>query len=186
MKKIRFGLALGALVAAVVGIALVGSLDAAMNFVADGGSVTWTNGTGSAVYSGELVDMGDFYVVALGDVAAAASGVVKHDGQWTFRRVTTNATTIGSALYYSTATSLTATAASDTLVGHAVKYTGAGSDKIVYVELNTPHRPLATTMISVVTPYYITTNFVTFNGSVNETNLYVVCTNVAVTSVNAL
>jgi predicted RecA/RadA family phage recombinase len=46
----------------------------AINHVQKGAIMPWTNGTGSAVSSGEVVVVGNFVAVALGDIAAGEAG----------------------------------------------------------------------------------------------------------------
>lgn len=48
----------------------------AKNLVQDGGVKLWTNGTGSAVSSGQLVKAGNMLGVALVDIASGAAGSV--------------------------------------------------------------------------------------------------------------
>lgn len=110
--------------AAYMAIALVGLIalnpfaaQAAPNRVADGGQVEYTNTTGSNIQSGDLVDLGDRYGVAAGDITSNTMGVVWTEGQFRFYRTTTNAITQGTALYRSSATSITVTATADTYVG---------------------------------------------------------------------
>lgn len=59
----------------------------ATNFVQDGDVITWTNGTGSAVVSGQVVAIGNILAVALVDIASAASGSVKTRGVFTVPKV---------------------------------------------------------------------------------------------------
>lgn len=50
------------------------------NYLYDGIRITWYNGTGSAVSSGDVVDVGGRAGVAVVDIAAAASGAVQMTG----------------------------------------------------------------------------------------------------------
>lgn len=52
----------------------------ATNFVQPGKVLDWTNGTGSAVASGDVVKMGQLLAVALVDIANGESGAVSIDG----------------------------------------------------------------------------------------------------------
>lgn len=63
----------------------------ATNFVQEGGVLNWTNGTGSAVSSGDVVVLGatsDAVIgVALVDIANGASGAVALEGVFTVPKV---------------------------------------------------------------------------------------------------
>lgn len=52
----------------------------ATNFVQEGGSINWTNGTGAAVVSGQVVAIGNILGVAAVDIANGATGVVYVEG----------------------------------------------------------------------------------------------------------
>lgn len=54
----------------------------AKNFVQQGKVMTWTNGTGAAVASGEVVVVGTMVCVALGDIAVGESGELSTEGVW--------------------------------------------------------------------------------------------------------
>lgn len=49
----------------------------ATNIVGEAGVFTWTNGTGSAVVSGEIVPVGEILAVALDDIADTATGTLR-------------------------------------------------------------------------------------------------------------
>jgi predicted RecA/RadA family phage recombinase len=59
----------------------------AKNYVQPGKVLTWTNGTGSAVSSGDVVAMGNTLGVALEDIANNASGSVAIRGVYTVPKV---------------------------------------------------------------------------------------------------
>lgn len=59
----------------------------ANNFKQPGDIITWTNGTGSAVVSGQVVRIGNILGVALVDIASTASGSVALDGVFTVPKV---------------------------------------------------------------------------------------------------
>ena len=59
----------------------------AKNFQQPGDVITWTNGTGSAVVSGQVVRVGNILGVALGDIASTASGSVALSGVFTVPKV---------------------------------------------------------------------------------------------------
>jgi predicted RecA/RadA family phage recombinase len=52
----------------------------ATNYQQRGESITWTNGTGSAVVSGQVVAVGNMIGIALVDIANAATGSVAIEG----------------------------------------------------------------------------------------------------------
>jgi predicted RecA/RadA family phage recombinase len=59
----------------------------ANNFQQPGDVITWTNGTGSAVVSGQVVRVGNILGVALVDIASTASGSVALSGVFTVPKV---------------------------------------------------------------------------------------------------
>lgn len=131
-------------IAAVFGFAVL----AAPNFVRPSGTIAWLN-TGAAVAGGQIVDLGDRYGVALADIASNATGTVQVDGIWKFARVTTNSISAGTALYYSTATSVTVVVSSDKFIGACASTLAAittatltSSVSYVEVDLNAHRRPI--------------------------------------------
>ncbi len=139
MKKVFAGLC----VALVAGFAL-----GAGNFVHDTESVAWVN-PGAAVSAGDLVDLGNRYGVVLEDVASNATGTVTIKGVWSFQRADTNAIAAGADVYYSTATSVTATATADKYLGQCTEAVAVCTEltnslgqvtKYVKVDINLPQR----------------------------------------------
>jgi predicted RecA/RadA family phage recombinase len=59
----------------------------AKTYVQPGDAITWTNGTGSAVVSGQVVKVGQTLGVALVDIANGASGEVAVEGVFTVPKV---------------------------------------------------------------------------------------------------
>lgn len=59
----------------------------ANNFKQPGDVITWTNGTGAAVVSGQVVRVGNILGVALVDIASTASGSVALSGVFTVPKV---------------------------------------------------------------------------------------------------
>ena len=59
----------------------------ATNFKQEGEIVTWTNDTGQAVVSGQVVRIGKVLGVALVDIASAADGSVALEGGFTVPKV---------------------------------------------------------------------------------------------------
>lgn len=115
MKKFLVGL-----MVAVIAVTVFG----ADNFVQSAGNLLWTNPS-TDVSSGELVDIGERYAVALVDIASNANGTVKTDGVFEFLRSETNAITIGDPIYYSNATTIKAAGAANVYVGAAAETVSA-------------------------------------------------------------
>ena len=59
----------------------------ATNFVSDGDVIPWTNTTGSAVASGALIVLGTTLGIALGAIAAGATGSVAVEGVFVVPKV---------------------------------------------------------------------------------------------------
>jgi len=121
---------------------------AAGNFVHDSESVAYLN-PGAAVSSGNLVDLGDRYGVALADIASNATGTVQIKGVWSFARADTNAIAAGAAVFYNSATTVDGIATADEYVGQCTEaaavcdaLTNSAGDTIKYVkiDLNVPQR----------------------------------------------
>jgi predicted RecA/RadA family phage recombinase len=73
----------------------------ATNFVQEGNVIQWTNGTGSAVASGDVVQVGLRGMgVALVDIASTASGSVMIDGVFDLALDASDTTAIGGAAYW--------------------------------------------------------------------------------------
>lgn len=70
------------------------------NYVGEGKTIQWTNGTGSAVVSGQVVAIGSILGVALVDIAAGASGSVAIDGIFTVPKVTAAVIAQGESLVW--------------------------------------------------------------------------------------
>ena len=77
--------------------------------------------SGADVSSGELVDIGERYAVALVDIASNATGTVKTDGVFEFLRSETNAITIGDPIYFHDANTIKAAGAANVYVGAAAE-----------------------------------------------------------------
>ncbi len=91
----------------------------ATNFIQNGETITWTNGTGSAVASGDIV-INDLIGVALVDIAASASGAVAARGVFELPAVNDAAINQGAKVYFdATVGKITPTATDNTLVGIA-------------------------------------------------------------------
>ena len=71
----------------------------AKNFVKDGKTLTWTNGTGTAVASGDLVMVENIPCVAAVDIANGATGELYTEGVFTLPAVNNAAFAQGKPLY---------------------------------------------------------------------------------------
>lgn len=106
------------------------------NYIKAGASLSYTNGTGSAIAAGDLVKVGVRVGVALVDIAASASGEVAMDGVYEVDKEASLAVTQGDLLYLdATSGELDKTATSQTLAGYAVE-SEATSTTTVKVKLN--------------------------------------------------
>lgn len=72
----------------------------ASNYKQPGDTFTWTNGTGSAVVSGQLVRVGQILAVALVDIANGASGSVACKGVFTLPKVSSAVIAQGDSLLW--------------------------------------------------------------------------------------
>lgn len=72
----------------------------ANNFVQPGDVITWTNATGAAVVSGQVVVVGATLGVALVDIAIGASGSVRVEGVFSVPKVTTAVIAQGARLLW--------------------------------------------------------------------------------------
>lgn len=92
----------------------------ATNLIQNGETITWTNGTGSAIASGDIVAINDLIGVALVDIAASASGAVATKGVFELPAVNNAAINQGAKVYFdATAGKITPTATDNTLAGIA-------------------------------------------------------------------
>lgn len=72
----------------------------AKNFVQQGKVMTWTNGTGAAVASGEVVVVGSMVCVALGAIAIGANGELSTEGVWEVAKETPLVINQGDKVYW--------------------------------------------------------------------------------------
>lgn len=95
----------------------------------DVATITWYNGTGSAVASGDMVELGtdpDCYVaVAAEDIAAAATGTLYVKGRFQYAVASGNGGGYGAPYYKSSATLLTLTGNS------TIAFCGFGCSSII-------------------------------------------------------
>lgn len=69
-------------------------------YVQDGAVLDWTNGTGAAVSSGDIVVMGDTVGIALVDIADGDTGSVQIEGVFTVAKVAGTAINQGDSVDY--------------------------------------------------------------------------------------
>lgn len=123
-------------------IAAAGAVLAADNFVRTGGYVEYTN-PGAAIGSGDVVDLGDRYGVAIVDIASNGTGVVKTEGVWDLPVATNNAVAVLAKLYWD-GTYVTDVQTADTFIGIALEAHSAhgGSSPLkIAVDINPALRP---------------------------------------------
>ena len=107
----------------------------ATNKIQNGETITWTNGTGSLVASGDIVKINDLIGVALVDIAAGESGAVAASGVFEVPAVNNAAINQGANVYFdATAGKMTPTSTDNTLAGIAWT-TKASAGTVVWVRL---------------------------------------------------
>lgn len=72
----------------------------AKNFVQDGDTIAWTNGTGAAVTAGSVIAIGQILGVALVDIANGATGSVGIKGVFSCPKVTGAVIAAGESLVW--------------------------------------------------------------------------------------
>lgn len=112
----------------------------AKNYVSDGNVINWTNGTGSAVSSGDVVATGHCIGVALVDIADGATGSVAVEGVFTVPKVSAAVFTQGEKLIWDASASAfddsAATPATGDITGGAVAWiAGANTETTCTVKL---------------------------------------------------
>jgi len=91
-----------------------------INSITDGNVITWTNSTGSAVSSGDLVMVGSMPGVAAVDIANTAEGAVALAGVYELTATNAAAITLGAPVYRDASTGkITPTAEDNVFVGMA-------------------------------------------------------------------
>ena len=96
----------------------------ATNYVQPGDHIDWTNGTGSDVASGDVVELGNCIGIALGDIADGAQGAVALEGCFTGPKVSAAVFAVGEKLIWDTSAGAfddsSATPATGDITGGAV------------------------------------------------------------------
>lgn len=110
------------------------------NFVQNGKMMTWTNATGTAVKSGDLVPVGDTFGVAAGDIANGEAGELCMEGVFQIPAVNNAAIAQGKPVYYASAKG-TPTAEDNKFIGlsWAAK---AETGTAVLVKIGTGYHPV--------------------------------------------
>lgn len=108
----------------------------AQNHVQEGKVMPWTNGTGSAVASGDVVLIGTKIGVALGDIANGAVGSVAVDEVYEIAKAAPLVLAQGAAVYWDAADeNVNATESGNTYGGYAFE-AAASADTTVKIKLN--------------------------------------------------
>lgn len=112
----------------------------ATNFIQDGQTITWTNGTGSDVASGDPVVVVGLLGLAVTDIANGDSGAVIVEGVVEIPKATGSAINQGAAVDFDVSTGKangSITPATGDLSGCGVAWaTAASADETVMVKLN--------------------------------------------------
>lgn len=107
----------------------------AQNHVQEGAAMPWTNGTGSAVVSGQAVEVGDTVGVAAGDIADGESGILFVEEVFTLPKTAPLVIGQGVTVYFdSTAGEINLTATDNPVAGKAFA-AAASADTTVQVKL---------------------------------------------------
>lgn len=103
------------------------------------GVIPWTNGTGSAVSSGDPIDLGARLGIALVDIADGATGSVAVEGVYMLAKEAALAITQEAEVYWDVSESKISTTQGngDPRAGIAVK-AAAANDSYVHVHINAP------------------------------------------------
>jgi len=113
----------------------------ARNYINEGKTINFTNGTGSAIASGNVVPVGNQLCIALVDIAIGATGVLAAEGVFTVSKVTTAVIGQGESVMYDSSAkefddNLAAPAAGD-ISGCCIAVEAAGNgDTTVDIKLN--------------------------------------------------
>jgi predicted RecA/RadA family phage recombinase len=111
------------------------------NFYQEGENITWTNGTGSAVVSGQVVAIGSLVGIACVDIASTTTGAVKLEGVFLVPKTAGTAWTQGAELNWDASAATfdigTATPATGDISGCCVAaYAAASAATTGYVLIN--------------------------------------------------
>lgn len=112
------------------------------NYVQGGSSLEWTNGTGSAVVSGDVVVVGNQIGVAAVDIADTESGTVNMEGVFTLPKVSAAVIAQGEDVIYDVSAAAfddnAAVAAAGDVSGACTAWAaGADGETTLLVKINT-------------------------------------------------
>lgn len=93
----------------------------AKNFIQEGERIVYTNSTGSAIASGDVVPIGKVLGIALVNIADTKIGAVALEGVWEVPKTTGIAITQGDELFWNTGTGKVTKTATDRPMGLAFK-----------------------------------------------------------------
>ncbi len=104
-------------------------------YVGEGGSIAYTP-SGSSLQSGDVVDLGTFVGVAVGDIADGVQGSLAIEGVYDFAKYANQAFSIGDIAYWDdgTNTATSTQAYSEATIGKVVK-AALAADATVRVKL---------------------------------------------------
>lgn len=114
----------------------------ATNFVQEGASLEWTNGTGAAVSSGDVVKVGAQIGIAATDIANGATGTVYMEGVFTVPKVSAAVIAQGESVIWDTSAGKfdddQATPATGDISGACTAWeAGAATTTTIKVKINT-------------------------------------------------
>lgn len=104
------------------------------NFIQEGTRVDWTNTTGSAVASGDVVIVGSLAAIAVVDIADTKSGEVALEGVYELTKDTPLAISQGDEVFWNTTNKEVTKTATDKPLGVAFRAAGS-SDTTVQVKI---------------------------------------------------
>lgn len=120
----------------------------ATNFREEGEVKDWTNDSGAAVVSGQVVKMANTLGIAIVDIATSAVGAVRVCGVWTVPKVTTTVWTVGAKLLWDVSAAKfdvgTATPAAGDVLGAAVAWKAGANGETTGEVLLTPGNTVVT------------------------------------------
>lgn len=105
--------------------------------------INWTNGTGSAVSSGDPVQVGDRWGIAQADIADGATGILHTRGRFKFTKLSGTAMAQGAFLWWDATNSRVTTTDQDGPPIGYVAVAAASADTSVEVNIGEPHNAFA-------------------------------------------
>ncbi len=114
----------------------------AKNLIQNGSRMTWTNGTGSDVSSGDLVPVGASFGVALTDIANGAKGALAMEGVYELPAISTAAISQGTPVYFEVASKKCSPTAEDQKFIGLAWATKEEAGASVLVKLGTGYHPV--------------------------------------------